>query len=117
MSLWVEYINELDAQSKPWLCEVAPFVNDDHNGVSFMKELARLSDTASVVDVVDVWKAALEKPFYIYDLEPLEHLFSNLIVQGAEGKAAAKEIADVYIKNCDENVVKLYRKIMDEKNV
>ena len=117
LALWAEYIKELDAQSKPWLCAVAPFVNDDHNGVSFMKELARLSDKAAVVDVVDIWKATLIKPFYVYDLEPLEHLFSNLIVQGAEGKAAAKEIADVYIKNCDENVVKLYRKIMEEKNV
>ncbi len=117
LALWVEYINELNAQSKPWLCEVAPFVNDDHNGVSFMKGLARLSDTASVVDVVDVWKEVLEQPFYIYDLEPIEHLFSNLIARDHEGKAAAKEIAGIYMKHSDGAVVKLYRKIMEEKNV
>lgn len=113
LALWAEYIKDLDEQSKPWLREVAPFVNDDHNGISFMKELARLSDTATVVDVVDIWKATLVKPFYMYDLTPLEHLFNNLIAQGYEGKFAAKEIADVYIKNCDEAVVKLYRRITE----
>jgi hypothetical protein len=117
LALWAEYIKELDVQSKPWLCAVAPFVNDDHNGMSFMEELARLSDTAAAVDVADIWKATLIKPFYVYDLKPLERLFSNLIVQGAEGKAAAKEIAGIYIKNCDENVIRVYRNIMDEKNV
>lgn len=117
LAQWAEYINELDEQTKPWLCEVAPFVDDDHNGMSFMEELARLSDTASAIDVADIWKAALTKPFYVYDLKPLEHLFHNLIAQGNEGKVAAKEIADVYIRNCDEAVVRVYRKIMDEKNV
>ena len=117
LALWVEYINELNTQSKSWLYEVAPFVDDDHNGMSFMKELARLSDTASAIDVADIWKATLIKPFYVYDLKPLEHLFNNLIAQGYEGETAAKEIADVYIRNCDEAVVRVYRKIMDEKNV
>jgi hypothetical protein len=117
LSLLTEYIQELDAESKSWLCAVAPFVNDDHNGVAFMKELARLSDAAAAVDVVDVdvvdiWKAILTNPFYVYDSEPLERLFSNLIVQGAEGKAAASEIADVYIRNGDEAVVQLYRRII-----
>jgi hypothetical protein len=117
LALWAEYIKELDVQSKPWLCEVAPFVNDDHNGMSFMEELARLSDTAAAVDVADIWKATLIKPFYVYDLKPLDRLFKNLIAQGQEGEIAAEEIADVYIKNCDEAVVRVYRHILDEKNV
>jgi hypothetical protein len=117
LALWAEYIKELDVQSKPWLCEVAPFVNDDHNGMSFMEELARLSDTAAAVDVADIWKATLIKPFYVYDLKPLDRLFKNLIAQGQEGEIAAEEIADVYIKNYDEAVVRVYRHILDEKNV
>lgn len=117
LALWAEYIEEIDEQSKSWLSAVAPFVNDDHNGMPFMEELARLSATASVVDIADIWKATLVKPFHIYDLEPVTILFSNLITQGKEGVVAAKEIADVYIKNCDEAVVRVYRKIMEEKNV
>jgi len=115
LALWAEYIKELNEQSKSWLYAVAPFVNDDHNGRSFMKELARLSDL-SPLDVSDIWKATLVNPFYIYDLEPLDQIFKNLIAQGNEGKFSAKEIADVYIKNSDEAVVQLYRKIIKEQN-
>lgn len=112
LALWTEYVKELNEQSKVWLSAVAPFVNDDHNGMDFMKELARLSETAAL-DVADIWKATLVNPFYMYDLEPLEKIFSNLIAQGNEGKAAAKEIADVYIRNCDEAVVQLYQRIIE----
>jgi hypothetical protein len=113
LALWTEYIKELNDQSMPLLSAVAPYINEDYNGMSFMKELARLSETAAL-DVADIWKATLVNPFYMYDLEPLEKIFSNLIAQGNEGKAAAKEIADVYIRNCDEAVVQLYRKINKE---
>ena len=108
----IRMVKELNEQSKVWLSAVAPFVNDDHNGMDFMKELARLSETAAL-DVADIWKATLENPFYVYDLEPLEQIFINLIAQGNDGKAAAKEIADVYIKNCDEAVVRLYQRIIE----
>jgi hypothetical protein len=110
LALWTEYIKELNEESKVWLSAVAPFVTDDHNGMDFMKELARLSETAAL-DVADIWKAILVNPFYMYDLEPLEKIFSNLIAQGNEGKAAAEEIVAVYIKNYDEAVVQLYRGI------
>jgi len=113
LALWAEYIKELNEQSKSWLYAVAPFVNDDHNGRSFMKELARLSDS-SPLDAGDIWKAVLVNPFYVYDLEPLEKIFRNLIAQGNEGEFSAKEIAGVYIKNSDEAVVQLYRKIVKE---
>ena len=111
LALWTEYIEQIDDQTKPWLFEVAPFVNDDYNGMSFLKELARLSDTAAI-DAADIWKATLVRPFYIYDLEPLDKMFRNLVSQGSKGRAVAKEIADVYIKNCEEAVVKLYRGII-----
>ncbi len=113
LALWVEYIKELNDQYKSWLCEIAPFVNDDHNGMSFMKELARLSDTA-VLDVADIWKKTLKNYFYMYDLKPLEKIFTKLIAQGSKGKTAAKEIADVYIRNKNEAVVQLYQKINKE---
>jgi hypothetical protein len=108
LALWAEYIKNLDEQSKLWLCEVAPFVQDDHNGMSFMKQLARMSDTAPI-DTADIWKATLVNPFYMYDLKPLEQIFKNLIAIGKEGKDAASEIAGVYIKNRDEAVVMLYQ--------
>jgi len=115
LALWTEYVKGLDQQSKAWLSTVAPFVNDDHNGMSFMKELARLSEFSSL-DAGDIWKATLVNPFYVYDLEPLEKIFTNLITQGSEGKSAAKEIADEYIKNSDNAVVQLYRSIIEKQN-
>jgi hypothetical protein len=108
LALWAEYIKNLNEQSKLWLCEVAPFVQDDHNGMSFMKQLARMSDTAPI-DTADILKATLVNPFYMYDLKPLEQIFKNLIAIGKEGKDAASEIAGVYIKNRDEAVVMLYQ--------
>jgi len=111
LALWAEYVKELDEQSKPWLCAVAPFVQDDYNGMPFMEELARLSDT-SALGVVDIWKETLVSPFYMYDLEPLERIFTNLIAQGGQGKAAAKEIVAEYLKNGDADVVNLYKKVV-----
>jgi hypothetical protein len=108
LALWAEYIKDLNEQSKLWLCELAPFVQDDHNGMSFMKQLARMSDTAPL-DTADIWKATLVNPFYMYDLTPLEQIFKNLIAIGKEGKKTASEIASVYIQNRDEAVVKLYQ--------
>lgn len=110
LALWTEYIEELNGQSMPLLYAVAPFINEDHNGMSFMEELARLSDKYPL-DAGALWKAALVNPFYVYDLKPLEQIFINLIAQGNDGKTAAKEIAAVYIKNCDEAVVQLYQGI------
>ena len=110
LALWAEYIEDLNDQSMPLLYAVAPFINEDHNGMSFMEELARLS-TNNPLDAGELWKAALVNPIYVYNLSPFEQLFKNLIAQGEEGNAAAKEIAEVYIKNCDEAVVQLYRGI------
>lgn len=115
LALWTEYVKGLDQQSKAWLSTVAPFVNDDHNGMSFMKELARLSEFSSL-DAGDIWKAILVNPFYVYDLEPLKKIFTNLITQGSEGKSAAKEVSDEYIKNSDDAVIQLYRSIIKEQN-
>lgn len=48
----------------------------------------------------------------MYDLEPLERIFTNLIAQGGQGKAAAKEIVAEYLKNGDADVVNLYKKVV-----
>lgn len=111
LSLWTEYIEQLDDQSKSWLLEIAPFINDDHNGDSFLKELARLSNT-NALNAADIWKATLINPFYIYDFEPIEQMFKNLIALGKEGKETATEIADMYIKHKDEAVVELYQRVI-----
>ncbi|WP_409438956.1 hypothetical protein [Psychromonas sp. GE-S-Ul-11] len=110
LALWAEYVEELDEQSKKWLIAVAPFINDDHNGMDFMVELARLSEMHAL-DAADIWKVALSKPFYMYDLEPLETIFNNLISLGQGGSSVAKEIADMYIRANDEVVVELYKRI------
>ncbi|KPD20915.1 hypothetical protein [Idiomarina zobellii] len=110
LALWAEYIEELNADTKAWLMAVAPYINDDHNGMSFMQELARLSEDYAF-DVADIWKETLSKPFYMYELEPIETIFKNLLSLGQVGQALAKEITDIYIKNNDEAVVELYQKI------
>ncbi|MCG7543539.1 hypothetical protein MHM93_05005 [Pseudoalteromonas sp. MM17-2] len=111
LALWAEYIEELTVDTKSWLMAVAPYINDDHNGMSFMQEMARLSE-GYASDVADIWIETLSKPFYMYELDPLETIFKNLISLGQEGQAIAKEIADIYIKNHDEPVVALYQRII-----
>ncbi|MEZ9710441.1 hypothetical protein AB4254_17340 [Vibrio breoganii] len=111
LALWAEYIEELNADTKAWLMTVAPYINDDYNGMSFMQELARLSERYAS-DVADIWKETLSKPFYMYELAPLETIFQNILLLGQVGQAIAKEIADIYIKNNDESVVALYQRII-----
>ena len=111
LALWSEYIEELTEETKAWLMAVAPYINDDHNGMSFMQELARLSEYYAS-DVVDIWKETLSKPFYMYELSPLETIFKNILLLEQAGQILAKEIADIYIKNNDEAVVKLYQRII-----
>ncbi len=110
LALWVEYIDELTVDTKAWLMAVAPYVNDDHNGMSFMKEMARLSE-GYATDVADIWIETLSKPFYMYDLDPLETIFKNIISLGQGGQVISKKIADIYIKNNDEPVVAMYQRI------
>ncbi|KGJ96600.1 hypothetical protein SAMN04487870_0999 [Pseudoalteromonas sp. DSM 26666] len=110
LALWVEYIDELTVDTKAWLMAVAPYVNDDHNGMSFMKEMARLSE-GYATDVADIWIETLSKPFYMYDLDPLETIFKNIISLGQVGQVISKKIADIYIKNNDEPVVAMYQRI------
>lgn len=112
LALWAEYIEELNMETKPWLMAVAPYIDDDHNAMSFMQELARLSENCAL-DVADIWNEALSKPFYVYDLEPLETMFKNIIALSQDGHNRAKQIIDIYIKNNDEAVVKLYQKITE----
>ena len=111
LASWAEYIEELNDQNKRWLIAVAPYINDDYNGMSFMQELARLSETHAL-GVADIWKVTLSKPFYMYELEPLETIFKNLISLGQEGSTVAKEIVGMYIKINDEAVVALYQRII-----
>ncbi|QPB83151.1 hypothetical protein CWC22_009185 [Pseudoalteromonas rubra] len=113
LALWAEYIEELNVDTKTWLMAVAPYINDDHNGMSFMQEMARLSE-GYASDVADIWIKTLSKPFYMYDLDPLETIFKNIISLGQVGQAVAREIADIYIENNDEPVVALYRRIIRE---
>jgi hypothetical protein len=112
LASWAEYLEELNDQNKPWLIAVAPYINDDYNGMSFMQELARLSEVHAL-DVADIWKVTLSKPFYMYELDPLETIFKNLISLGQEGCTVAKEIADMYIRINDEAVVALYKRIIN----
>lgn len=116
LGLWAEYIQELDDESKFWLQEIAPFINDENNGVSFMNELARLSAN-DALNIADIWIATLIAPYYVYDLAPLEKMFINLIAVGKEGQSAAKKIASVYIKHDHEAVVKLYQKVLRDSHV
>lgn len=111
LALWSEYIEELTEETKAWLMAVAPYINDDHNGMSFMQELARLSEDYAT-DVVDIWKETLLKPFYMHELAPLETIFTNILLLDQAGQTLAKEIADIYIKNNDEAVVTLYQRII-----
>lgn len=111
LASWAEYIEELNDQNIPWLIAVAPYINDDYNGMSFMKELARFSEVHPL-DVADIWKATLSKPFYMYELDPLETIFNNLISLGQEGCTVAREIADMYIIINDAAVVELYQRII-----
>ncbi|MDO6444194.1 hypothetical protein Q4493_00250 [Colwellia sp. 1_MG-2023] len=111
LASWAEYIEELNDQNKHWLIAVAPYINDDYNGMSFMKELARLSEVHAL-DVADIWKVSLSNPFYMYELDPLETIFKNLISLGQDGSAVAKEIYDIYIRINDEAVVALYQRII-----
>ncbi|MDO6474825.1 hypothetical protein Q4520_05300 [Alteromonas sp. 1_MG-2023] len=110
LALWAEYIEELTVDTKAWLMAVAPYINDDRNGMSFMQEMARLSE-GYASDVADIWIETLSNPFYMYDLDPLETIFKNIISLGQDGQTVAKEIADIYIKNNDEPVVALYQSI------
>lgn len=111
LALWAEYIEELTVDTKAWLLAVAPYINDDFNGVSFMQEMARLSEDYPM-DVADIWKQTLSKPFYMHDLTLLEKIFKNIISVKEDGLVTAKEIADIYIKNHDEPVVALYQRII-----
>ncbi|ENO1829216.1 hypothetical protein ACA895_001131 [Vibrio vulnificus] len=111
LALWAEYIEELNVDTKAWLMAVAPYINDAHNGMLFMQEMARLSE-GYASDVADIWIETLSKPFYMYDLDPLETIFKNIISLGQVGQVIAKEIADIYIKNNDEPVVALYQRII-----
>lgn len=113
LALWAEYIEELTVDTKAWLMSVAPYINDDHNGISFMQEMARLSE-GYATDVADIWIETLSKPFYMHDLDPLETIFKNIISSGQVGQVIAKKIADIYIKNNDAIVVELYQRITRE---
>lgn len=112
LALWAEYIDELTVDTKAWLMTVAPYVDDDYNGMSFMQEMARLSE-GYASDVADIWKETLSKPFYMYDLDPLETIFKNIISLDQVGQTIAKEVADIYIRNNDESVVALYQRIVE----
>lgn len=113
LALWAEYIEELTVDTKAWLMAAAPYINDDHNGISFMQEMARLSE-GYATDVAEIWIETLSKPFYVYDLDPLETIFKNIISLGQVGQVIAKKIADIYIKNNDAIVVELYQRITRE---
>lgn len=111
LALWAEYIEELNVDTKAWLMAVAPYINDADNGMSFMQEMARLSESYAS-DVANIWIETLSKPFYMYDLAPLETIFKNIISLSRVGQIIAKEIADIYIKNNDEPVIALYQRII-----
>jgi hypothetical protein len=113
LALWAEYIEEVTVDTKAWLMAVAPYINDDHNGMSFMEEMARLSE-GYATDVAYIWKESLSKPFYAHDLDPLEKIFKNIISSGELGKDIAKDIFDIYITNNDTRVVKLCQRIIRE---
>lgn len=91
LALWAEYIEELTVDTKAWLMAVAPYINDDHNGISFMQEMARLSESYAT-DVADIWIETLSKPFYMYDLDPLDTIFKNIISLGQVGQVIAKKL-------------------------
>lgn len=111
LAIWVEYFEEIDQDSFSWLKALAPFVYHDHNGNIFEHQLARLSDKYSI-DVGLIWKELLiDPPSFSLDLDPLEIVFRNLIKQGDEGATIAREIADKYVQNNNNDAVHIFNSI------
>ncbi|MDA0150802.1 hypothetical protein OH460_00610 [Vibrio sp. Makdt] len=113
LSLWSEFIDEIDKQSKNWLISIAPYAGYDYNADTLVENLARLSDKHPQ-DTYEIWKEALSRPCSIYSDESVKKLFVNLINMGADGERYAKDIADEYLRLGDSRQVSLYQEVVNE---
>ncbi|MFB1095174.1 hypothetical protein ACEWH9_13535 [Vibrio diabolicus] len=113
LSLWSEFIDEIDKQSKSWLMSVAPYAGYDYNADILIENLARLSDKYPQ-DTYEIWKESLTRPCSIFSDESVKKLFGNLINMGADGERYAKAIADEYLRLGDFRQVSLYQEVVNK---
>jgi len=98
LSLWSEYITELNETTQSWLLAIAPYANEDYKANYLLESLARLSKSQPF-EVFEIWKVMLGSSSCDYPQEAIKEIFKNLVLQGNNGVRAVKEIADLYLKH------------------
>jgi len=114
LCLWTIYIDVLDTDTTSWLSAIAPYAGKNHNADTFLQALARLS-AMSPLEVADIWKLMLASFSPVYADDSIRKLFENINKTGAEGKRAAKDIADLYLRFGVSGIVKIYTQVTKER--
>lgn len=114
LCLWTVYIDALDTDTTSWLSAIAPYAGKDYNADTFLQALGRLS-TDSPLEVAEIWKLMLTNYSRLYANDSIQILFKKINEAGAEGRRAARDIADLYLKFGASGIVNIYREATEER--
>ena len=110
---WSAFVDHLDTKSMELLLKIAPYADESYTSRELLESLARLSEKQPF-EVNKIWLEILERSAPTYPEKPIRQILINLIAEGDEGKRAAEEIVDRYIKRGVASPSKLLIKILDK---
>jgi hypothetical protein len=107
---WVSFIDNIDANTKKLLLQIAPYSEVDYDSHDLLKGLARISDSQPI-EAQEVWLKMLDAYSSPYPPDAIKQILSNLINMGAEGERMAIKIVDSYLRYGEEKPGVIYREI------
>jgi hypothetical protein len=94
---WAAFVENVDDDSKAWLLAIAPYADESHNSYDLLKSLARISDEQPF-EANEIWLKMLQRSVADYPEEAIRSILANLVLQGDEGRRAARETVSEYLK-------------------
>jgi len=107
LNLLAVFLKQIDAKSKDWLIQSAPYVEERHHGYFFLESLDMLADT-NPKEVAEAYVAMLKRAMPLYEETNISSIVEKIFK--ANEKTLAIQICDHYIKEGPEFLRGLYDK-------
>ena len=100
LTVWSAFIKIVDDTNRDWILETVRHIGDDKTW-KLLEAIARIS-AGQPEEAVAIWRVMLKNSAPNYPEDAIRKIFANLVNSGHEGRRAAHDIADEYIKRGNE---------------
>ena len=101
LTAWLVFITRVDDTNLDWIMKTVRHIGEDDKSWKLLEAIARIS-AGQPEEAVAIWRVMLKNSAPDHPEDAIREIFANLVNSGHDGRRAAHDIADEYIKRGNE---------------